>query len=95
MLQRHVINDTLFSSVFFQESTEDTSESTKAEPLLTNESHNPVLEESLEKALDAEDGVINNQANFLTPGKILLFLLVSQFLYPCLVICVVNNIQRT
>lgn len=58
--------------MFFQESTEDTSESAKAEPLLSNESHNPVLEESLEKALDAEDGVMNNQTNFLTPGEILI-----------------------
>ncbi|XP_075983810.1 extracellular sulfatase Sulf1 isoform X2 [Anticarsia gemmatalis] len=34
-----------------------------SEPLITNESHNPLLEASLEKALDAEE-----QPNFLLPG---------------------------
>ncbi|KAG7304370.1 hypothetical protein JYU34_011310 [Plutella xylostella] len=38
------------------------------EPLLTNESHNPVLEESFEKALEAQANQ-NNQPNFLTPTE--------------------------
>lgn len=38
-----------------------------SEPLITNESHNPILEASLEKALEAEDS-INNQPNYLTPA---------------------------
>ncbi|CAH1643344.1 unnamed protein product [Spodoptera littoralis] len=35
-----------------------------SEPLITNESHNPLLEASLEKVLDAEE-----QPNYLTPGN--------------------------
>lgn len=46
-----------------QESSEsDTSERKLSEPLITNESHNPLLEASLEKALDAQE-----QPNYLTP----------------------------
>lgn len=57
--------------VFLQESSEsDSSDSKKSEPAMSNESHNPVLEASLEKALDAEEAKANNQPNFLSPeGK--------------------------
>lgn len=42
-----------------------------AEPLISNESHNPLLEASLEKALEAEEASINTQTNFLMPsGKL-------------------------
>lgn len=37
------------------------------EPLVTNESHNPLLEASLEKVLENEEALLNNQANSLTP----------------------------
>ncbi|XP_013166948.1 PREDICTED: extracellular sulfatase SULF-1 homolog isoform X1 [Papilio xuthus] len=49
----------------------DSSDATKklSEPLLTNESHNPILEANLEKALDAEEGSASNQLDFLTPGS--------------------------
>ncbi|XP_045542638.1 extracellular sulfatase SULF-1 homolog [Papilio machaon] len=49
----------------------DSSDATKklSEPLLTNESHNPILEANLEKALDAEEGTASNQLDFLTPGS--------------------------
>ncbi|KAJ2946281.1 hypothetical protein O0L34_g12319 [Tuta absoluta] len=52
------------------ESTEsDSSEATKSsEPLITNESHNPLLEASLEKVLDAEGISINSQPNYLNPS---------------------------
>ncbi|KAG6452688.1 hypothetical protein O3G_MSEX007724 [Manduca sexta] len=52
-----------------EESAESDNVDTKksSEPLLTNESHNPILEASLEKALDAEE-IINNQPNYLTPS---------------------------
>ncbi|CAH2068844.1 unnamed protein product, partial [Iphiclides podalirius] len=45
----------------------DTSDATKklSEPLLTNESHNPILEANLEKALDAEEASATNQLDFL------------------------------
>ncbi|XP_049887373.1 extracellular sulfatase SULF-1 homolog isoform X2 [Pectinophora gossypiella] len=46
----------------------DTIEPKSSEPLVTNESHNPVLEASLEKVLDSEDASINSQPNFLNPG---------------------------
>ncbi|KAJ0181298.1 hypothetical protein K1T71_003383 [Dendrolimus kikuchii] len=49
----------------------DLSETRKksAEPLISNESHNPLLEASLEKALDAEEASINNQPNYLMPSE--------------------------
>ncbi|XP_072935819.1 extracellular sulfatase SULF-1 homolog isoform X2 [Epargyreus clarus] len=49
----------------------EASEATKksSEPLLTNESHNPLLEEKLEKALDEEVST-NNQPNSLTPSAV-------------------------
>lgn len=49
----------------------DIGESNKksAEPLMSNESNNPLLEASLEKALDAEEASINNQPNFLIPSE--------------------------
>ncbi|XP_059048976.1 extracellular sulfatase SULF-1 homolog [Achroia grisella] len=36
-----------------------------SEPLLNNESHNPILEASLEKALDLAESSTNNQQNYL------------------------------
>ncbi|XP_026726233.1 extracellular sulfatase SULF-1 homolog [Trichoplusia ni] len=45
-----------------ESSESDTSERKLSEPLITNESHNPLLEASLEKALDAQE-----QPNYLTP----------------------------
>ncbi|XP_068628568.1 extracellular sulfatase SULF-1 homolog [Battus philenor] len=52
----------------------DQSDDTKklSEPLLTNESHNPILEANLEKALDAEEGNVN-QLDFLSPTGSKLF----------------------
>lgn len=49
-----------------KESSESDSSDLKksSEPLITNESHNPLLEASLEKVLDAEE-----QPNYLTPGS--------------------------
>ncbi|KAI5642241.1 sulfatase domain-containing protein [Phthorimaea operculella] len=48
----------------------DTSEATKSsEPLITNESHNPLLEASLEKVLDAEGISVNSQPNYLNPSE--------------------------
>lgn len=51
----------------FQESSEkDTSEADQiGEPLVTNESHNPILEANLEKVLDAEEMNLNNQQNYI------------------------------
>lgn len=57
--------------IFLQESVDsDVSDSSDkiGEPLLTNESHNPVLEESFEKVLEAQANQ-NNQPNFLTPTE--------------------------
>ncbi|KAM3966764.1 LOW QUALITY PROTEIN: extracellular sulfatase Sulf1 [Aphomia sociella] len=49
-----------------EESFESDSESKKStEPLLNNESHNPLLEASLEKALDLAESSANNQTNYL------------------------------
>lgn len=49
-----------------EESFESDSESKKSsEPLLNNESHNPLLEASLEKALDLAESSTNNQPNYL------------------------------
>ncbi|CAK1599996.1 unnamed protein product [Parnassius mnemosyne] len=45
---------------------------TLTEPLLTNESNNPILEANLEKALDAEEGSAN-QLDFLSPTRSELF----------------------
>ncbi|CAH0600424.1 unnamed protein product [Chrysodeixis includens] len=45
-----------------ESSESDTSERKLSEPLITNESHNPLLEASLEKVLDAQE-----QPNYLTP----------------------------
>lgn len=47
--------------------------SKSSEPLVSNESHNPILEASLEKALDAEEASINSQPNYLTPTGSKLF----------------------
>ncbi|XP_045761763.1 extracellular sulfatase SULF-1 homolog [Maniola jurtina] len=42
-----------------------------SEPLISNESHNPILEASLEKALEGEETGTNNQLNpYLTPSEL-------------------------
>lgn len=53
---------------FIQESSESQSSDAKssAEPLVTNESHNPLLEASLEKAL--EEASTNGQTDFVNPA---------------------------
>ncbi|OWR46246.1 extracellular sulfatase SULF-1 protein [Danaus plexippus plexippus] len=49
------------------ESTEDTSNKSN-QPLISNESHNPILEASLDKILGG-DGAVNNQYNYLSQSE--------------------------